>query len=183
MAPTKSWYSTVIDSSLEQGDLLQGVLLPVVVSGDPQRPEVVLERVTAVILSQSCDLANGKLHQVLLAAVVPYEAYAAEQTAAGNTFVASRRFRRAALDGALAPLSVLQPAEGEPPLPWSLVDFRRTYALPFDEVVRLAERLRPRLRLRSPYREHLAQSFARFYMRVGLPTDANDFEAFEPTSS
>jgi len=35
----------------------------------------------------------------------------------------------------------------------------------------LAQRGEPRLRLRPPYREHLSQAFARFFMRVGLPTD------------
>ena len=34
-----------------------------------------------------------------------------------------------------------------------------------------ARRLGNRLRLCPPYREHLAQSFARFFMRVGLPID------------
>ena len=33
----------------------------------------------------------------------------------------------------------------------------------------LAARALPRLRLRPPYREHLSQAFARFFMRVGLP--------------
>jgi hypothetical protein len=32
------------------------------------------------------------------------------------------------------------------------------------------------LRLTSPYKEHFAQAFARFYMRVGLPHDAGSFE-------
>src|SRR5262249_39772943 len=32
------------------------------------------------------------------------------------------------------------------------------------------------LRLHSPYREHLAQAFARYFMRVGLPHDARAFE-------
>jgi hypothetical protein len=172
-----SWYEVTEGSAFEQGDLFQDVLLPVVINADPQRPEVVLEQVTAVVLSQTCDLVNGKLDQVLFAAVVPYDVYSAEQERAGNGFVASRRFRRAVLDGALPPLSVLRPATGEPVLPWSLVDFRRTYSLPTDGAAELATRLGPRLRLRSPYREHLAQGFARFYMRVGLPVDAAEFEA------
>jgi hypothetical protein len=33
----------------------------------------------------------------------------------------------------------------------------------------LRQRGRPRLRLLPPYREHLSQAFARFFMRVGLP--------------
>ncbi len=32
-----------------------------------------------------------------------------------------------------------------------------------------------RLRLLPPYREHLAQGFARFFMRVGLPVDIPAF--------
>jgi hypothetical protein len=32
-----------------------------------------------------------------------------------------------------------------------------------------------RLRLLPPYREHLSQSFARFFMRVGLPVDIPSF--------
>ncbi len=33
----------------------------------------------------------------------------------------------------------------------------------------LLNRNQPRLRLLPPYREHLSQAFARFFMRVGLP--------------
>jgi hypothetical protein len=33
--------------------------------------------------------------------------------------------------------------------------------------------------LDSPYREHLGQAYARFMMRVGLPTVIDDFEKYE----
>jgi hypothetical protein len=33
-----------------------------------------------------------------------------------------------------------------------------------------------RMVLPPPYREHLAQAFARYFMRVGLPHDAKAFE-------
>ncbi len=39
----------------------------------------------------------------------------------------------------------------------------------------LAVRRSPRPRLLPPYREHLAQAFARFFMRVGLPVDIPAF--------
>jgi hypothetical protein len=32
------------------------------------------------------------------------------------------------------------------------------------------------IRLLPPYREHLAQAFARFFMRVALPVDIPDFK-------
>lgn len=51
-----------------------------------------------------------------------------------------------------------------------VVDFHDVYTIPkaFLESL-LIMRNQPRLRLLPPYREHLSQSFARFFMRVGLP--------------
>lgn len=56
-----------------------------------------------------------------------------------------------------------------------VVDFRRVYSLPVAFVRKKAFDDGPRLRLLPPYREHLSQSFARFFMRVGLPTDVPPF--------
>jgi hypothetical protein len=52
-----------------------------------------------------------------------------------------------------------------------LVDFGRIFGLPKPFVTQFAASQGKRLRLRSPYREYLSQSFARFFMRVGLPQD------------
>ncbi len=51
-----------------------------------------------------------------------------------------------------------------------VVDFHDIFTLPraFLESL-LIERQLPWLRLLPPYREHLSQAFARFFMRVGLP--------------
>lgn len=53
-----------------------------------------------------------------------------------------------------------------------IVDFHHVYSIPriFLESL-IAQRRRPRLRLLPPYREHLSQAFARFFMRVGLPVE------------
>ncbi len=56
-----------------------------------------------------------------------------------------------------------------------IVDFKRVYSLPV-KYVRNRARLSKRLRLLPPYREHLSQSFARFFMRVGLPVDIPPFK-------
>jgi hypothetical protein len=51
-----------------------------------------------------------------------------------------------------------------------VVNFYEVFTVPRDfleDVLR--QRQRARLRLRPPYREHLSQAFARFFMRVGLP--------------
>ena len=51
-----------------------------------------------------------------------------------------------------------------------VVDFHDVYTIPRTFLESLLHRRgQPRLRLRPPYREHLSQAFARFFMRVGLP--------------
>jgi hypothetical protein len=55
-----------------------------------------------------------------------------------------------------------------------LVDFRRTWSMPVD-LIRQTAQSRLHLRLLPPYREHLSQGFARYFMRVGLPSDIPAF--------
>jgi hypothetical protein len=61
-----------------------------------------------------------------------------------------------------------------PPLELRVVDFLELYTLPraFLESL-LKGRGGSRVRLLPPYREHLSQAFARFFMRVGLPQPIN----------
>jgi hypothetical protein len=50
------------------------------------------------------------------------------------------------------------------------VDFHHIYSVP-KRFVEAIIRNKPHKRLLPPYREHLSQSFARYFMRVGLPVD------------
>jgi hypothetical protein len=51
-----------------------------------------------------------------------------------------------------------------------LVDFHDVFTIPREFLEKLIEqRGESRVRLLPPYREHLSQAFARFFMRVGLP--------------
>jgi hypothetical protein len=56
-----------------------------------------------------------------------------------------------------------------------VVDFRSLFAISPDSLKALAAGQSPLRRLLPPYREHLAQAFARFFMRVGLPVDIPAF--------
>ena len=51
-----------------------------------------------------------------------------------------------------------------------VVSFRHIYSIPKRYVKALIKN-KVRKRLLPPYREHLSQSFARYFMRVGLPTN------------
>jgi hypothetical protein len=58
----------------------------------------------------------------------------------------------------------------------SIVDFREIYSLPFGYLEKHAANIGSRWRLRSPFLEHFSQIFARFFMRVGLPSSIPEFK-------
>ena len=183
VANDASWYDVVQGNELLQGDLLNGCPIarvrgfeqwPVPV-GQAVSVEVELENL--VILSQSCDLANDKIQDVILVQVLDWRVAANELSRQGNPFALSKQFRRALIAGNIPSLSLLHKRAGIPRLGWSVVDFHRVFVLPKPVIAGVAQAAGPRLRLRSPYREYLAQAFARYFMRVGLPLDANAFES------
>ena len=175
------WLEVVEGPGLLQGDLLMNC--PVVtVSGDmpfplPEdfEPAVDVSYYDLVVLTQSCDLHNDKVEDILLAQVVAW-AEAVRAGGAENPALKSREFRRALIAGNVPGLSLLRKRDSPPLLPWSVVDFHRLFTLTKSFAQKFAASMGPRLRLRSPYREHLAQAFARYFMRVGLPHDARAFE-------
>jgi hypothetical protein len=57
-----------------------------------------------------------------------------------------------------------------------VVDFREIYSLPHDYLMRRVRDLESHFRLRSPYLEHFSQAFARYFMRVGLPSDIPNYK-------
>jgi hypothetical protein len=52
-----------------------------------------------------------------------------------------------------------------------VVDFSNVYGVDFDTIMEISKTLDKKVRLLPPYREHLSQAFARYFMRVGLPQD------------
>ena len=123
-----------------------------------------------IVLSQTCDLATKreKVAEVLLCAV-----WSCDEV---GGHLATAKGKEDARRGNLPPYHMLAPCE----LPHfrsdvRVVDFRRVYSLPLDYFRAFAAGAGERVRLLPPYREHLAQAFARFFMRVGLPIDIAPF--------
>ncbi|MGA0830385.1 MAG: hypothetical protein ACO3RG_02990 [Nitriliruptoraceae bacterium] len=177
------WWATTSGPELEQGDLLRD--LPVVrvggvdMEGGAATVRSEVEVLDAIVVTQTCDLVDDKVGTVLVARVVGWADFVAAQVAAGNQAVRSAAFRRGLVRGDVPPLTLLHARDAAPTLPWSVVDLRELHVVErgrIDEHVARPDH-RPRLRLTSPYREHFAQAFARFFMRVGLPHDAGRFEA------
>jgi hypothetical protein len=176
------WYEVTEGAALLQGDILRRCPVFLISDGwtwpltSAKQVEVDVSELDLVVMTQSCDLENDKVEDVLLARVISWSDAVRTEVQRGNTIFLSGKFRRPLVDGFLPGLSLLHKRVEEPRLAWSVTDFHRLYTLPKPFLNQFAAASGPRLRLRSPYREHLAQAFARFFMRVGLPHAAKAFE-------
>lgn len=173
-----SWFSVVEGEEMEQGDLLPGCPVPIVQKlgelADGEEVDVVVELHDLCVLTQSCDLLNAKVESILLARVASWDDVVAAKDK--DSGYAGAKMRKKVREGLQPALCLLHRRRQEPKLPWSVVDFHHLFVLPRKVVAEHARALGQRLRLDSPYREHLAQAFARYFMRVGLPHDAINFE-------
>lgn len=179
MTLTYPWYSIVEGGLLEQGDIFLScqVLEPVLIkTGTPEtgfEMEALVKEYDIVVLSQSCDLVQGKLETVL---VCPHWPITDFETRGGD-FFRSAKGKEETRRGNVPGLHML--AQCEQPnfsSPVRVVSFRQVFGIPLDYLIDLAGQQVPRLRLLPSYREHMAQAFARFIMRVGLPVDIQPFK-------
>jgi hypothetical protein len=174
------WYSVVEGEELQQGDLLRAfpLLIPVLEGGeDGDGPylEADIQSYNVLVMTQSCDLEQDKVDKVVLCAHVDFA-----HAQAANPGLK----KKAATDiqgGKLMRYQLLAGSSTEILMPLQLLDFGEVYSVPKELVRRRAKVQGKRLRLLPPYREHIAQAFARFYMRVALPVAPLDVTA--PPSS
>lgn len=175
------WFGSVTGDDLEQGDILDEC--PVFRPPDELPAEgnssafFEAEARNVIVMSQSCDLAKGreKLSEVLLCPVWGISTFKP------GHHLGTAKGREAARRGELPGIHLLAACDLAACDLLGLarevvaVDFRQVYSLPIGFTRKRAAVSDPRLRLLPPYREHLAQAFARFFMRIGLPTDIPAF--------
>jgi hypothetical protein len=163
------WYATTEGDEIEQGDFFEAcpVYIPSAEATGHGIVDFEWEERDLVVLSQTCDLVKGreKVSEVLLCSVWNRSELTTGHLSTPKGLEDARR-------GNLPGFHLLASCE----LPGikrelRVVDFRRVYSLPVQFLRRKALFDQPRLRLLPPYREHLSQAFARFFMRVGLPVD------------
>ena len=169
------WYGTVDGDDIEQGDILENC--PVFLPPDdldlasPETATFPWEDRDVIVMSQSCDMVKSreKVTEVLLCALW-------NQSELIEGHLATPKGMEDARRGNLPGFHVLAECslsgfEREV----RVVDFRRIYSLPISFIRRRLLSSGPRIRLLPPYKEHLSQAFARFFMRVGLPVDIPPF--------
>jgi hypothetical protein len=173
------WYTLVNDMTLEQGDIVEGcpVFSPPEDFHDSATPDEALSTFTwkpedVIILTQTCDKVEGtkKVNHVLVCHL-----WNRSDFTEGH-FLATPKGMEEARRGNMPGIHLLAASE----LPGlehevRIVDFKRVYSLPIGFLRRRAHFSGNRLRLLPPYREHLSQAFAQFFMRVGLPVNIPPF--------
>jgi hypothetical protein len=141
-----------------------------------RRREIIAEDV--IVMTQACDLEHDKVSDVVLC---PHYALSffrdeawkpdQEQKKQKTNSESWQKYYKAIANGHLWNLCVLNSSsiDGHA-MEHRIVDFHMIYTVPRDFLESLLQhRGKPRFRLIPPYREHLSQAFARFFMRVGLP--------------
>jgi hypothetical protein len=166
-----AWLS-VASKVLNQGDLLKNIAVPFVQSSFPEHDDdasvpLFVGQANIVIISQSCDLEQRKVPNVVVA-----QTFSLDEFETVNPPYERRGKWNEVARGRVEALHLLPPIENaDDPRSWVLVDFRHIYSLPFGYVERFAGMAGDRWRLQSPYLEALSQAFGRFFMRVALPSD------------
>jgi hypothetical protein len=168
------WYEIVEGDSLLQGDFINQCPIVLPPSTIELGKKVIAEVIEydVIIISQSCDLEQKKLELVLVCPI-----WSLAEFENKNPSFKSGKMKESLRRGYLPGYHLLNKCEIDGfQTDYLVVDFRSVYSVPFDFIVGLAKRRGKRLRLLPPYREHLSQAFARFFMRVGLPVDIPPFK-------
>jgi len=165
------WYTEVSDTEpLEQGDIVENchIIVPGaehyrdITNEMTSSKDVPIETMNGIVMSQSCDIRHDKVGSIILCPIWAL--------ASSDAFSSSKQ-REDLRQGKLPAYHLLNEFE-TPTLPsdFYFVDFHSIYSVPKTFIIETLKG-KTRKRLLPPYREHLSQSFARYFMRVGLPVD------------
>jgi len=172
--PSYPWFGAVDGDDLQQGDIFDDCRVHVP-SADPteKQSELKLEwgERDLIVLSQSCDLAKGQknLDEVILCELWRISEYKSPSPFSKQENL--ERVRKGQMPRYhMIGRSEVAGFEREA----RIVDLQQIHSMPIPLLRARASKER-HLRLLPPYREHLSQSFARVFMRVGLPIDIPPF--------
>lgn len=184
-AKVAKWWLPPDTRHLCQGDIIDNypvVHIPAQI--DDSKPDETLqfafEDYQCIVVTQSCDLAEGKVTLVAACPLFSMTDIEKVEPSFRNTNEKGKRkewekVRR----GVRWPLHLMINPEAPGDMTKCLVvDFRLIYSAPVDILTKRYFSQEKTYRLQSPFLEHFSQAFARFFMRVGLP-DASGIPPFD----
>ncbi|MFH1051836.1 MAG: hypothetical protein V1779_13020 [bacterium] len=167
-------YDIVDENNLQQGDLIKSC--PIIIPPNNYSPNEKYDVDTAeydvVVMSQSCDLKQDKIDIILVCPYYPFN-FLEEQSEYYRSLRGKEELRKGLIPG----YHLLHPCD-EKGFETNLlfVDFRNIFGVHKNFLKEHVKKINKRIRLLPPYREHLSQAFARYFMRVGLPIDIPPFK-------
>ncbi|CAG0964665.1 hypothetical protein FLAV_00893 [Flavobacteriales bacterium] len=165
------WYESINKSSqILQGDFVLNcpIIIPPVTFEDEQ--DVSVKLLNAIIMSQSCDIENGKVDIILVCPYYNLEDFLPlHPTSKDGSKGSRKKVIDNLLHGNYPNCHILQKDIDLNIKDYLVVDFRNVYGIHYEFLKNHISKISNRNRLLPPYREHLSQAFARYFMRVGLP--------------
>ncbi len=171
-----AFWIQVQGSELGQGDYLPRCLVPKFHPdfGSSEGLETVqVAEANLIVMTQSCDLENRKVDFVALCPISEISLFEQFNPQFAKKKSSWEEVRKGRHEGLHLLASPTNPQDNRKAL---VVDFRQIFSLPFAYLSRHAGKMGIRHRLQPPFLEHFSQAFARFFMRVGLPSAVPPFK-------
>lgn len=181
------WYETLSNSDeIRQGDFISECPILMPPSNLNLNPDdggdidfhetITVKTLNTIVVSQSCDLENGKVEIVLVCPIIPLEDFFQMLPESDRSGKGRAKKLEALKQGNFPAYHLLNRDTHLGVENFHIVDFRNVYGVNFEFLKTYAQTIVSRARLLPPYREHLSQAFARFFMRVGLPNDISGLQ-------
>lgn len=173
------WYDIVIDSDeITQGDILKNCPVPILSrSGGLEENSIVdarVEYIDGIVLTQACDIANNKVDNIILCSITSKRDFELEQKKRDVNDKVIRKNLEGIIKGQQNAYHIINNYKSEDfSQDYYIINFKDIFSVPVELAKLVASENGKRLRLCPPYREHLSQAFARYFMRVGLPININ----------
>lgn len=186
-----SWFTEYEHSEndcLEQGDVLLSCSYPVR-DGYSKTGEIniaLVEGVTGIVLTQSCDLAHRKTDKVILCVCEKLSSYISQRK---KTLENKKKAEQKDISGVkneikselkklcrIESINSFILSKSDTLDEYYIVNFEDIFSLSYDDAMKIFKGQEKIVRMKSPYREALSQSFARSFMRVGIDGRVNEDE-------
>ena len=172
-----SWYEKIEYSegmAIEQGDILFDCpYYDVLSDGINEEIQAKVVEYNVVIVTQSCDIANNKVDKIFVAPWI-YISEAISKRSESSKGPMSKKekksFFKHLADGVMPSHHILDKDIEKGLEDYPVIDFSNAFTISQKTLKSTIAKRCYVIRLISPYKEHLSQAFARFFMRVGLPS-------------
>lgn len=169
------WYELVnCTNEITQGDIIKGCPVPILKKfyGDEKDKiiEAEIEVIDGIIMTQACDIANNKIDNIILCSITSKDEFENSLLLDGKSQKEIKKNLEGIIRGQQNAYHIINQYKTEDfSQDYYIINFKDIFSIPVELAKTVAQKNGKRLRLCPPYREHLSQAFARYFMRVGLP--------------